>query len=57
MKTWQVENVAFTYHPDFNPTLTFHALGTIEYTEDEYGHQSGVVVSMEVVDFDTVGSC
>lgn len=57
MKTWQVENVAFTYHPDFNPTLTFHAIGTIEYTEDDEGNRSGQVVAMTVVDWDTVGSC
>ena len=57
VKTWQVENVKFTYRPDFNPTLTFHALGTIEYTEDDDGHTEGVVVSMEVIDWDTIGSC
>lgn len=57
MKTWQVENVEFTYHPDFNPALTFHALGTIEYTEDDDGHTSGVIVAMTVTDWDTVGSC
>ena len=58
MKSTIRENVPFTYHPDFNPVLTFHALGTIEYIQDDEGKVVQYnIVSMEITDFDTVGSC